>query len=300
MAVLGLAVFEFDPQVGPKEVYRTSNVEEITVEESVAIFATHSVFSGGFRGVHIRKRTWASYIKPPWVFALLLSPDEPIGPLENAIHTTLEEVELKEVPTKREWNSIYQRLLREIKKSPASDLLTSKYTAAFLKRLLNGGVAAFEPQFSFDVGVSYPEADCMTGLNSYDTRLFLEKLALAGIFVSEPVGGALICPGCQGFKIAVRVVCSHCKASTLEVIHIVMPIVQKSDNSNSSSLASITHYSCSSCMNLTQQPFITLECTECGKQFLPMEAEFRQLFRIILEKSSAKALIQRIETQFQS
>jgi hypothetical protein len=286
--------------VGPKEVYRSSNVEEITVEESVAIFATHSVFSGGFRGVHIGKRTWASYIKPPWVFALLLSPDEPIGPLESAIHIILKEVELKEVPTKREWNSIYRKLLREIQKSPASDLLTSKYTVAFLKRLLNGGVAAFNPQFSFDMGVIYPEADRMTGLNSYDTRLFLEKLALAGIFVSEPVGGALICPHCNGFKVATRVVCTHCKASTLEVIRIEMPTVEQSDNPNGSSVASIAHYSCSSCMNLTQEPFITLECTECGKEFLPAEADFRQLFRIILEKSRARALVERIEKQFQS
>lgn len=300
MAVLGLAVFEFDPKVGPKEVYRTRNVEEITIEEAVAIFATHSVFSGGFRGVHIGKRTWASYIKRPWVFALLLSPDEPIGPLETAIHTILEETELEKSPTKRQWNAIYQKLLREIRKSPAADLLTSKYTADFLKSLLNGGVDSFEPKFCFEIGAIYPEADRITGLNSYDTRLFLEKLALAGIFVSEPAGGALICPSCKGFKIFTHFSCPHCRAATLEVIRIEVPPILKTDNPNSESDVNSPHYSCSSCRNITQQPTITFECTECEKQFQPAEAEYRQLFRIILERGSAKALVQRIEEKFSS
>ncbi len=296
MVVLGLAVFEFDPKLGPKEVYRTSEVEEITIEEAVAIFATHSVFSGGFRGVHIGKRTWASYIKKPWVIALLLSPDEPIGPLETAVHTIMKQVELGESPTERQWENILHKIIREIQKSPASDLLTSKYTADFLKRLLKEGITAFEPQFNFEIGVIYPEADRITGLNSYDTRLFLEKLALAGIFVSEPAGGALICPNCQGFKIAVRFTCPQCQATALEKIRIEMPMASQPDNPGTGK--NNPHFSCPNCMNLTQKPTITLECTDCEKQFHTSDAEYRQLFRIILEKSSAKALIQRIKKKY--
>ncbi len=298
--VLGLTVFEFDTKEGPKEVYRTRDVEEVTSDEMIAIFATHGVFSGGFRGVYIGKRTWASFIKQQWLIALLLSPDEPIGPLETIIRSLLKHVELDEMPTKRQWNTIYRKLLREINKSPASDLLTSESTAAFLKKLLNKGIIAFEPQFSFEIGVIYAEANRITGLNSYDTRLFLEKLALASIFVTEPVGGALICPNCRSFKVATRFACPHCQAATLEITRIENPSAPKPDNPNPDSGANDPHYSCSSCLNLTQQPIITLECTKCKIQFRPTDAEYHQFFRLILERSSAKALVQNIEKQFLS
>jgi hypothetical protein len=76
--------------------------------------------------------------------------------------------------------------------------------------------------------------------------------------------------------------------------------VQKPGNPNPISRADTPHYSCSSCMNLTQQPAITLECTDCEKSFRPDEAEYRQLFRIILQRSTARTLIKRIEEKFSS
>ncbi|MFW9831323.1 MAG: hypothetical protein ACFFD8_06070, partial [Candidatus Thorarchaeota archaeon] len=96
--IKGFAVFRMDPKIGPQHVFKSETTGDISHQEVLAIFATHNLFREGFRGVHVSNRTWATYVYPPWIIALLLSPDEPIGPLRSPLNRVLHESKLGETP----------------------------------------------------------------------------------------------------------------------------------------------------------------------------------------------------------
>ncbi len=284
-----------DPKIGPQHVYQSETIEIISHQEVLAIFATHNLFREGFRGVHVSNRTWATYVFPPWIVALLLSPDEPIGPLREPMKKILATSELDENPKPEDWKNLYHELLVEIQSSPVADLLTSKKTTSFLKEMMQLGIQYFDPHFNFEIGTTYPAADHLTGLNSYDTRLFLEKLTLAGIFTSEPVVGVTHCPICLGFKVVSRLACPQCSVTALDVVR--FPASKDSDSKGSGSTGKPMElfYSCLTCQHTTSEPVVTLLCTECGSQFQPDEAAYRNMDRLVLNRPIAESLIKKVE-----
>lgn len=293
--IKGFAVFRMDPKIGPQHVYRSETIKNITHQETLAIFATHNLFREGFRGVHVSNHTWATYVYPPWIIALLLSPDEPIGPIRDPMHRVLNDSKLSDTPKPEEWRALYRRILQEIKSSPVADLLTSKRTVRFLKTLIEREVKFLDPHFNFEIGTTYPVADQLTGLNSYDTRLFLEKLTLAGIFTSEPVLGVTHCPICLGFKVVSRLACPKCSVTALDVVR--LPVNPESEDSDEKKDARPFElfYSCMTCQYTTKEPIVTLLCTECGSKFQPNEADYRNMNRLVLNKPIADGLIKQVE-----
>jgi len=284
-----------DPKIGPQRIYQSDTIEDVSHQEVLAIFATHNLFREGFRGVHVSNRTWATYVFPPWIIALLLSPDEPIGPLREPMQKTLYVSELEETPKPEEWKNLYHELLTEIQSSPVADLLTSKKTTNFLKEMINLGIQYFDPHFNFEIGTTYPAADHLTGLNSYDTRLFLEKLTLAGIFTSEPVIGVTHCPICLGFKVVSRLACPQCSVTALDVVRFPVSKDSEAKTSNPSKKPMELFYSCLTCQHTTSEPVVTLLCTECGSQFQPDEAAYRNMDRLVLNRPISESLIKKVE-----
>jgi hypothetical protein len=284
-----------DPKIGPQHVYKSETIEIISHQEVLAIFATHNLFREGFRGVHVSNRTWATYVFPPWIIALLLGPDEPIGPLREPMKKTLGTSKLAEEPKQEDWKTLYHDLLVEIQSSPVADLLTSKKTTNFLKEMMELKIQYFDPHFNFEIGTTYPAADHFTGLNSYDTRLFLEKLTLAGIFTSEPVIGVTHCPICLGFKVVSRLACPQCSVTALDVVR--FPASKDSDSKASGPAGKPMElfYSCLTCQHTTSEPVVTLLCTECGSQFQPDEAAYRNMDRLVLNRPIAESLIRKVE-----
>ncbi|MFW9985108.1 MAG: hypothetical protein ACFFDJ_00910 [Candidatus Odinarchaeota archaeon] len=293
--IKGFAVFRMDPKIGPQHVYRSDSIREISHQEVLAIFATHNLFREGFRGVHVSNRTWATYVFPPFIVALLLGPDEPIGPLREPMKRIMHTSELADIPKVEEWKNLYHELLTEIRSSPVADLLTSERTTEFLKEMMNLGIQFFDPHFNFEIGTTYPAADHLTGLNSYDTRLFLEKLTLAGIFTSEPVIGVTHCPICLGFKVVSRLACPKCSVTALDVVR--FPASQEAQNPEASTSKKPMElfYSCLTCQHTTSEPVVTLLCTECGSQFQPDEAAYRNMDRLVLNRPIAESLIKKVE-----
>jgi hypothetical protein len=283
-----------DPKIGPQRIYQSDTIEEISHQEVLAIFATHNLFREGFRGVHVSNRTWATYVFPPWIIALYLGPDEPIGPLREPMQKTLHASKLGEEPKPEEWKNLYHELLVEIQSSPVADLLTSKNTTDFLKEMIALDILFFDPHFNFEIGTTYPAADHLTSLNSYDTRLFLEKLTLAGIFTSEPVIGVTHCPICLGFKVVSRLACPQCSVTALDVVR--FPASKDSDSKtvNPAKKPVEFFYSCLTCQHTTSEPVVTLLCTECGSQFQPDEAAYRNMDRLVLNSPIAESLIKKV------
>jgi hypothetical protein len=287
--IIGFAAFRMDPKIGPLQVYKSKSIKEISHQETIAIFASHNVFTRGFRGVYVGNRTWATYVHPPWIIGLLLTEDEPIGPLGPPLQKILENVQLDDDPPDSQWETLYHAITQELESSPAADLLTSTRTRTFLKALLDSGITHFDPSFNFEIGPIYPTADRLTGTNSYDTRLFLEKLRLAGIFHREPVSGIIHCPVCHGFKVVNRLACPNCSIPTLQEVQVDIP-------GESTASESKPYLTCLTCSNTTQNPIITLLCTECGSRFLPSEAEYRLIMtRLVLNEKTARRLIQEVE-----
>jgi hypothetical protein len=284
-----------DPKIGPQHVYRSDTIREISHQEVLAIFATHNLFREGFRGVHVSNRTWATYVFPPWIIALLLGPDEPIGPIREPMKRILHASEISDDPKSEEWKNLYHELLTEIQSSPVADLLTSKRTTDFLKEMMNLRIQFFDPQFNFEIGTTYPAADHLTGLNSYDTRLFLEKLTLAGIFTSEPVIGVTHCPICLGFKVVSRLACPKCSVTALDVVRFPASQEDKKEEASTSKKPIELFYSCLTCQHTTSEPVVTLLCTECGSQFQPDEAAYRNMDRLVLNRPIAESLIKKVE-----
>lgn len=293
--ILGYAIFYMDIKIGPKKVHLSESIPDVSIHEMLTIFSAHVSFDEGFRGVHASNRTWATYILPPYVIALLLSPDQPIEPIEAPFRKILQNTELDEEPTVTQWDALYQSILHEIEKSPIWDLFTSKSVAEFLTTLFKLGIDAFEPRLNLSTGLIYPEADRLTNLNSYDTRLFLEKLTLADIFTSEPIAGITCCPSCHGFKVASRLACPKCGGTALKAV----PVPSASDSSTGKQTISDNnhenYFSCQSCIHITQKPLVSLVCTECTTQFEPNSTEYHTINRLVLNKDVAKNLIKSIE-----
>jgi hypothetical protein len=155
----------------------------------------------------------------------------------------------------------------------------------------------FDPHFNFEIGTTYPAADHLTGLNSYDTRLFLEKLTLAGIFTSEPVVGVTHCPICLGFKVVSRLACPKCSVTALDVVRFPAKDSEKEEKPSSTKKPMELFYSCLTCQHTTSEPVVTLLCTECGSQFQPDEAAYRNMNRLVLNMPIAESLIQRVENE---
>ncbi len=287
--IIGLATFRMDPKIGPIQIYKSESIIEISHQEIIAIFASHNIFAKGFRGVHVGNHTWATYVYPPWIIGLLLSEDEPIGPLGPPLQKILENAQLDDNPADSHWEALYLAITQELESSPAADLLTSTRTRTFLKTLLDSGIKQFDPHFNFEIGPIYPAADRLTGISSYDTRLFLEKLRLAGIFRSEPVSGIIHCPDCHGFKVVSRLACPNCTIHTLKKVQAKIP-------EESTSSPNKPYFTCLTCNMTTQNPVITFLCTECGNRFLPSEAEYRLIMtRLVLNEKTARRLIQEVE-----
>lgn len=284
-----------DPKIGPQRIYQSDTIEDISHQEVLAIFATHNLFREGFRGVHVSNRTWATYVFPPWIVALLLGPDEPIGPLREPMKKILHATKLEEEPKPEDWKNLYHELLVEIQSSPVADLLTSKKTTDFLKEMMELDIHYFDPLFNFEIGTTYPAADHLTGLNSYDTRLFLEKLTLAGIFTSEPVIGVTHCPICLGFKVVSRLACPQCSVTALDVVRFPTSKDTESKTASAAKKPMEFFYSCLTCQHTTSEPVVTLLCTECGSQFQPDEAAYRNMDRLVLNRPIAESLIKKVE-----
>lgn len=284
-----------DPKIGPQQVFKSSHIDEISHQEIVAIFATHNIFTEGFRGVHVGDRTWATYVKPPWIIGLLLSEDEPIGPLGDPMQKMIQQADLDEQPTSSQWEQLHQSILQEIQSSPVADLLTSTRTVEFLQTLIEQGISFFDPHFNFAIGTIYLAADRLTGLNSYDTRLFLEKLTLAGIFSSEPVAGITYCPICHGFKVVSRLACPQCSTTAHDIVRATNLVGEAEAKSFPSATTPNPYYTCRTCSYTTEAPLVSLLCTECGSQFLPREADYRNMNRLVLNVATAKALIEQVE-----
>jgi hypothetical protein len=286
-----------DPKIGPQHVFQSDTIENISHQEVLAIFATHNLFREGFRGVHVSNRTWATYVFPPWIIALLLGPDEPIGPLREPMQKILHASKLSEEPKQEEWKNLYHEILIEIQSSPVADLLTSKKTTDFLKEMIELNIHYFDPHFNFEIGTTYPAADHLTGLNSYDTRLFLEKLTLAGIFTSEPVIGVTHCPICLGFKVVSRLACPQCSVTALDVVRFPSSKEGETKQANTTGKPMELFYSCLTCQHTTSEPVVTHLCTECGSQFQPDEAAYRNMDRLVLNRPIAEGLIKKVEDE---
>ena len=54
-------------------------------------------------------------------------------------------------------------------------------------------------------------------------------------------------------------------------------------------------YSCMTCQHTTSEPVVTLLCTECGSQFQPDEAAYRNMDRLVLNRPIAESLIKKVE-----
>jgi hypothetical protein len=297
LVIDGIAVFRMDPKIGPVHVYRSANIKQISHEEVLAIFATHNLFAEGFRGVHTGISTWATYVWPPWIIALRLSADEPIGPIGAPMAKTVRQFRLDKEPSNTQWEALYQAMTQELKKSPVVDLLTSTAVGDFLRKLRSQGITSFTPVFNFAIGPVYPAADQLTGTNSYDTRLFLEKLTLAGLFTPEAFAGITQCPRCHGFKVMSRLACPKCSTTALEVVRIDVAGETEVSAHPEGTVPNHPYYSCLTCNHTTDEPLLTFLCTECGSQFQPYEAEYRTMNRLLLDEKKAAALLRQIDRQ---
>lgn len=291
----GIAVFRMDVKIGPVHVYKSASIKQISHEEVLAIFATHNLFAEGFRGVHTGSSTWATYVWSPWIIALRLSPDEPIGPIGSPMAKIVHDFHLGKEPSSAEWEALYETMNREIKRSPVADLLTSTRVGEFLRELRSQGITSFTPIFSFAIGPVYPAADQLTGTNSYDTRLFLEKLELAGLFTPEAFAGITHCPRCHGFKVTSRLACPKCSTTALELVRVDFAGEGEVSAQPERTSPNRPYFSCLTCNHTTDEPFLTLACTECGARFQAYEAEYRTMNRLVLNERKAAALLRQIE-----
>ena len=85
---MGAVLLEFDMKMGPVFKFAVPTTLEVTPDETLVLFGTRSVVEEGFTGISIKNRTWATYLNPPYLFCVLLTPMEHQNDFEEAMETT--------------------------------------------------------------------------------------------------------------------------------------------------------------------------------------------------------------------
>jgi hypothetical protein len=168
---------------------------------------------------------------------------------------------------------------------------TSKEAVRLAQALSEGLLDVLKPTFSFEQGFHYPKAEEIMGLPSQEVKQMLETFAEDGILLRELADNILICPGCKSHKLAKKLTCPNCGASSLRkgvvIQHLTCGYIDFEENFDELICPKCRKplkalgvdyrkpgffYKCLSCKDFTGLPKQVHVCGECGNTFSDEEA----------------------------
>ena len=211
----GAALFEFDQKMGPVFKLAVPNTLEVTQDETIVLFTTRTMVDEGFSGVKIKNRAWVTYLNPPYLYCILLTPIEHQNDFEQPMIDVLAEFHPNSVISQEKLSSLYDDIVSRIGdnlRKRIADQPVVQELLAFIGEMPE----PLRPSWSIKTGYHYPKADQITGESSEKTNKLLKLMEAAGLLQGRICGNIAICTQCASHRILQHANCPRCGLPTLE------------------------------------------------------------------------------------
>ncbi|MFX1318356.1 MAG: hypothetical protein ACFE9D_08440 [Promethearchaeota archaeon] len=211
----GAALLEFDQKMGPIFKVAIPNTLEVTQDETIVLFTTRTKMDEGFTSLKVKDRNWVTYLNPPYLYCILLTPAEHQNDFEIPMTEVLNNFQPNNRVSTEVLNELYDDIVSRIGdglRRRLSEQLIVQKLLAFIRE----SQEALRPSWSIKTGYHYPRAESITGESPEDTNALLGVMMTAGLLYGRICGNIAICPQCSNPKIGLHASCPKCGLPTLE------------------------------------------------------------------------------------
>jgi hypothetical protein len=294
---LGIVLLEFDAKMGP--IYKFSIPPNLRLDsdEMMVLFTTRTLVNEGYTAIAVKDRTWATYVMPPNLFAVLLSSEEHSSSFETPMAKIIQNLDLKSEITPEILTEIYDLIIQQTGNKHREKLLSLPEVQKIME-LVSKSQEPIRPIWSADKGYRYPDAEKLTGKSSEETNELLASMMTMGLLNGRICGNIANCPHCGTHGIVLHAICPKCGLATLEsgigLEHFICEFTGFIEDFSSStglvcpqckvplkpdtyrSLGTIFH--CVTCGSYPRIPDFMMGCLQCKETFLPKQAKYRPIY----------------------
>jgi hypothetical protein len=188
--------------------------------------------------------------------------------------------------------------------SSRSDAASNKRTEIIFKLLTGKETLNLVPVIDHVYGARYPQVERSLNLNSEEVLKLLEDLVEEKVLTRNLYDKVFACPKCGSINLYARGKCSGCGSFDIEKKRLIehlrcgtkfvvnklfegyKPVCPKDkmelDSHQYRVLA--TWFECNICRRKVDAPEVELHCMDCGIDFSPREAEFREIYSYSLSE----------------
>ena len=211
----GAVLLEFDVKMGPVFKFGVPPELKLSQDESMILFSTRTIVDEGYTGITVKDRTWATYLKPPYLYGILLSPTEPQNSYEEPIQAVLGAYNPEGEITSEQLSELYQEILSRTGQH-LREQLSEQPEVQMILESLRQSQRTLRPIWSLENGYRYPSIEKLIEKPTEETNSLLEAMMNAALLLSRIGGNIAICPKCSSHRVVLHSICPKCGLPTLE------------------------------------------------------------------------------------
>jgi hypothetical protein len=275
----------------------TPETIELSTDEIIVLFTTHPRVEEGFAGMTLGERTWATYLKPPYLYTVLLSAEEQTASFEKPMQQVIGGNSSANGTTQEELADLYQQIVEHTSEQRRLELIAMPAVKKLLETL-DTSPEALVPVWSAGAGYRHPVVEQVTGLPSSEATKLLDSMNMTGLLQARIWGNLATCPHGGSHRLVVQAICPRCSSSDIEagttLKHLVCNHTDFIDAfavpgglacpqcRQSMMLGSYRalgpQYRCVRCHAFRGRPALRLVCLECKGVFPPDDAAFKSIY----------------------
>jgi hypothetical protein len=296
-------LLEFDIKMGPVFKYAIPSTLEVTQDETILLFTTRTMVEKGFTAITANDRQWATYLNPPNLFGILLSPLENQHDFEEPMENILSKIESDGKINQAKLLELYNSIISLTAEKLYEDLSSRPEVQKIIQKL-QAGLESLRPIWSLNTGYQYPVVEKLTGKSAEDTNELLATMMSAGLLRGRICGNIVVCPICNSHQVILHINCPKCGLPTLESgIGLEHFICNRTDFIEAFTTTSglvcpqcklhLTPgsyrtlgkvYHCLTCNSYPKNPDYILGCINCKHTFTPDKAKYTPIYNYTLMK----------------
>ncbi len=211
----GAALIEFDQKLGPVFKFAVPTTLEVTQDETIVLFTTRTMLNEGFTGLKVKDREWVTYLNPPFLYCILLTPVEHQKDFEQPMIDVLGKYHPNALISHDELSDLYDDIVSRIGES-LRQRISQQPVVQELLTFIGESPEPLRPSWSIQTGYRYPKAEQITGEPSEKINSLLGMMMVAGLLHGRICGNIAICPQCSNHRILQHASCPRCGLPTLE------------------------------------------------------------------------------------
>lgn len=293
----GIVLLEFDTKMGP--IYKFSIPPDLRLDsdEMMVLFTTRTLVNEGYTAITVKDRTWATYVIPPHLFAVLLSQMEHSSTFEAPMEKILQNINPGSKITPEKLTELYDLIVQQTSDQYREKLISLPEVQKILE-LVGKSQEPIRPIWSVEKGYRYPEAEKLTGKSPKETNELLASMMAFGLLKGRICGNIANCPHCGTHSIVLHSICPKCGLATLDsgigLEHFVCEFTGFLEEFSSPAgmvcpqckvpmkhdtyrnLGKIFH--CVTCGSYPRIPEYMMGCLQCKETFLPKQARYFPIY----------------------